>query len=315
MSDNILKDRIKQILECGICLNTPFPKTAIRICQNGHFLCSTCSQFSKKACHVCRNEGKKIRLQILEDVVEVLDLGNDADLCRYCEWKSDKNTLRIHEQICLYKAILCPLQAHPNPLSNCEPERYPMGAIGQHFRHCCINKICALPFSNQSYFVSFFSHLYINVNDSTNGTLIINRSNFLEHITNFRPIRIMSPFLNYFLTHTVFFRRILNCEATYFFGIKMQLMEEFCSQIKFRISFSKNELFDQLVIQEDISPISQDSNPADFYVNPNLVKLTQAQANLCNSMHTFAFFSIEVLNFGEIATFYRDYFGFNNPYL
>ena len=311
--DGPLKQRMLQILECKICISTPFPKSPVKVCQNGHLLCSACEPQAGEQCHLCRHAGSRIRVNIIEEVIQLLGIENDPDLCRYCEMEGVKSHIRLHEAFCELKNVECPTVSIPTSLtSRCRLKNRPKPAVREHFKNCIKNKIFALPFSGQKKFVSYFSHLYLNVDGNRLGNeqMGVNYSNFYTNFVNYQPIRIASPFFSHFLSHIVFFRRILNHQAVFYFGVKMQLLEEFCSEIKLKFCFAKDENFSSNVVEKVVSPISQYAKPLDFYLNPNLLRISANEAAALNSVHVFSFFYIEVQNFGELAKEFPENLGF-----
>ena len=316
MSDNIttLQQRIKILIECGVCLSNPFTGSPIKVCQNGHVLCSSCDPQAGEDCPVCRSPGQRIRVQILEEIIRVICSPNDIDQCRYCQLKGLKSDVRYHEAICELQVISCPSRSVPISLNIvCGVKKeFSKATVRDHFKLCILNKIFPVPFLGQKKFVSYFSHLFLNIDSSRPDQVCVNYSNFYNNFVNYRSIRIVSPFFQHFLGHIVFFRRILNHQAVYYFGVKMQLLEEFCSEIKLKICFAKDENFTSNVVQRVVSPISQHVKAMDFYLNPNLFRINANEAAALNSVHVFAFFYIEVQNFGTIATKYPEILGFAN---
>ena len=92
----------------------------------------------------------------------------------------------------------------------------------------------------------------------------------------------------------------------------MHLLEEFCSEIKLKICLAKDDSFTSNVVQRVVSPISLHVKNNDFYLHPNLVRISANEAAALNSVHVFAFFSIEVQDFGTVATKFPELSGFAN---
>ena len=315
MSDNIhTLQGVRKLLECGVCMSNPFIGAPIYLCQLGHLICSSCQPQAGQYCPVCRNPGVRIRVQLLEKINQMVCSPNEIDQCRFCQLKGVKSDIRLHEGICELQVIYCPSKSVPIAVVTlCSlKEKFTRSVIRDHFKMCILNKIFPVPYSGQKKYVSYFSHLFLNIDASRPSPVHVNHSNFFNNFVNYRPIRIVSPFFQHFLGHIVFFRRILNHQAVFFFGVKMQLLEEFCSEIKLKICFAKDDCFTSNVIQKVVSPISQNVINMDFYLNPNLVRISANEAAALNSVHVFAFFYIEVQNFGSLARKYPELLGFEN---
>ena len=282
---NEIAAKIRTILECAICFGMPFPNSIVKICINAHLVCSTCEQFSAESCHVCRHSGPRVRCRLLEDIIASLNTNSDRETCRYCFFNDTRDNIQLHEQLCPTRNSTCPLMSVPNSFTaECNFKNQPLDLVINHFKFCCDNKIVALPQSNQSIFHGFYTHMFLTIASNSLGKFSLNEHNVYENFINFRPIRMASPFFAKFSTHLILFKRIIREEAVFFFGIRMNLLDEFCGQLKFKVTFAKDEHVALNAIERIISPIPQYISVYDFYASANLFRLThQEWSKLCST--------------------------------
>jgi len=118
-----LVKRLKERLECAVCLDTP-RSIPVPVCQNGHFVCKKCKTDS---CPTCRTA---MGTSLLANTV----LENINHRCSYkeCSLELPLRMIEEHEAGCANRIVKC-------PHVNCG-EEVPLGMLIEHLKDCFANK-------------------------------------------------------------------------------------------------------------------------------------------------------------------------------
>lgn len=307
-----LTKNIKAILECAVCLGIPYADTVIRNCINAHVLCSTClPSLKEEECPVCRQRSIKYRNRIAEKIIIELNFEQEYDFCRYCVRPDTRENLKKHEVICNERQICCPLSI----INGLVPRRCDkmksqnVVEMQNHFRFCCPDKLYESV--RPDVFSDYYSHFLINTvieSDQTIRFATRHYTLFFEELFVFRPIRLVNRFFDFFMGHTYFYRCNRENVLTHYFGVCLSLSEELCNKIKIEISLSKNEHFAPPIVQRNVTPVSHSFRGINLFQNPNFIALTQNDIYRLTSFHSFFYFKIEILSYGNLPTLYPDLF-------
>ena len=101
----VLLDDIQEEVECVVCLETPRSDPVFQ-CDHGHILCTSCHE-KLSDCPVCKVKLGNTRCLSVEKI-----LAKYPRPCRFdeygCNVKKTASELDAHQEVCIYKPILCP---------------------------------------------------------------------------------------------------------------------------------------------------------------------------------------------------------------
>jgi len=112
-----LSDRLKDKVECPVCLDTP-RIGPVPVCTNGHVVCRSCKTQSCPTCRVDMGPGTSL---IAVTVIENIEHECKFDECTEC---FTLDMIDDHVKVCSHRQVTC-------PTSDCE-EEFPLSKLLDH---------------------------------------------------------------------------------------------------------------------------------------------------------------------------------------